>query len=294
MTYRSIIVLFTVLSLASFTPASEDPAYKAKLEAWHQKRINSLKEENGWLNLAGLFWLKEGDNTVGSVSDNKIVFPAGDQHIGNFQLKNGEVTFTPDAQAEVLMNGEKITATQTIFSDHSRNVPTLQHQSLRWVIIKRGDKYGVRLRDLESEQLKNFHGIERYPVNETYRVKAHLEKPATPTTVSIVNMIGQTSEQPLAGTLVFKLNGKTYRLDATGKGELFIVFGDATNKTETYGSGRFIYVEEPDAEGNTILDFNQAINPPCAFTPYATCPLPLKQNKLAIRIPAGEKRFGDH
>jgi len=294
MTYRSILVALTALSLASFTPASEDPAYKAKLESWHQKRVNSLKDENGWLNLAGLFWLKEGDNTVGSISDNKVVFPAGDKHIGTFQLKNGEVTFTPDANAEVLANGEKITSPQTIFSEGSKKVPTLQHKSLRWVVIKRGDKYGIRLRDLESEQLKSFHGIERYPVNEKYLVKAHLEKPATPTTVSIVNIIGQASDQPLAGTLVFKLDGKTYRLDATGEDKLFVVFGDGTNKTETYGSGRFIYADEPDAEGNTILDFNQAINPPCAFTPYATCPLPLKQNKLAVRIPAGEKRFGDH
>lgn len=294
MTYRSILVALTAWSLASFTPASEDPAYKAHIESWHQKRVNSLKDENGWLNLAGLFWLKEGDNTAGSISDNKVVFPAGNAHIGTFQLKNGEVTFIPDAKAEVLANGEKITAPQTIFSENSKKAPTLQHQSLRWVVIKRGDKYGIRLRDLESEQLKNFHGIERYPVNEKYRVKAHLEKPAIPTTVSIVNVLGQSSDQPLAGTLVFQLDGKTYRLDATGEDKLFVVFGDGTNKTETYGSGRFLYADEPDAEGNTVLDFNQAINPPCAFTPYATCPLPLKQNKLTVKIPAGEKRFGDH
>ncbi len=293
MTYRSILFAASSLLLASFRPVSDDPAYKTRLEEWHQKRVASLKREDGWLNLAGLFWLKEGENTVGRASDNKVVFPGGAAHLGTFKLQNDVVQFTPTADAVVTVDGQKATGTQTIFTADAKP-HTVQHESLKWVVIKRGDQYGIRLRDLESEQLKNFHGIERFAINEKYRVTARLEKPSTPKTVAITNVLGQTSDQPLAGTLVFELEGKTYRLDATGEEKLFIVFGDETNKKDTYGAGRFLYADQPSADGTTVLDFNQSINPPCAFTPYATCPLPPKQNKLAVRIPAGEKRFGDH
>ncbi|MFT4033559.1 MAG: DUF1684 domain-containing protein [Siphonobacter sp.] len=293
MVIRTVIALAAVAISLAFRPIEEDPAYKAKLEEWHQKRIASLKREDGWLNLAGLFWLEEGKNSTGSSPDNKIVFPKGSANIGSFELSQGKVTFIPSKDAVVTSNGEKIT-TPTVVFDPSAKPVTLQHNALKWVIIKRGDQYGIRLRDLESDQLKHFPGIERYPVNEAYRVKARLEKPTEPKTIAITNILGQTSNQPLAGTLVFDLSGKTYRLDATGEDKLFIVFGDATNGKETYGGGRFLYVDYPAADGTATVDFNQAVNPPCAFTPFATCPLPTKQNKLAVRIPAGEKKFGDH
>jgi uncharacterized protein (DUF1684 family) len=163
-------------------------------------------------------------------------------------------------------------------------------------VIKRGSRYAVRLRDLESPFLQEFKSIDRFPANEKYRVKAKLEKPVSDRTIPILDVTGQTSQQPLAGTLVFTLEGKTYRLDAVEEGadRLCILFGDATNSHDTYGSGRFLYADKPDQNGDVELDFNRAINPPCAFTPFATCPLPPKQNKLGVRITAGEKRYGNH
>ncbi|WP_420150780.1 DUF1684 domain-containing protein [Spirosoma sp.] len=280
------------------TRVSDSPSYKAQIEQWHQDRVNSLKSENGWLNLAGLFWLNEGKNSLGRGSDFDVPFPgaATSVKLGSFELQNGEVRFTPEEGAAVSVDGKTITEPIVAFSETGKP-PVLANGSLRWVVIKRGDKYGVRLRDLESSFLKEFHTINRYPVNENWRIKARLEAPTTPRTIPILNVLGQTTQTPLAGTLVFEKGGKTYRLDAVGEGEkLFILFGDATNSHDTYGSGRFLYADKPsiDSDNVTTLDFNQAINPPCAFTPYATCPLPPKQNKLAFAITAGEKRYGDH
>jgi uncharacterized protein (DUF1684 family) len=285
-----------LLAFASFLTTfffTVDPAYVRQLDEWHEKRVASLKREDGWLNLAGLFWLKEGDNTAGSVSDNSIVFPSGAAHTGVFHLENGIVSFTPATGTSVTTDGVALSGKTEIFSSEKKP-KTLQQGSLKWFIIKRGDRYGIRLRDLESENLKQFHGIERFPVAERYRVKARFEKPTEAKTIRITDIIGLVSDQPLAGTLAFELDGKTYRLDATGEGKLFVVFGDKTNGRESYGAGRFLYADQPGPDGTTVLDFNQAINPPCAFTPYATCPLPPVQNKLAVRIPAGEKNYGNH
>jgi hypothetical protein len=286
---------FLALVVSVGFQASDEP-YKAQIDEWHQKRINSLKSENGWLNLAGLFWLKEGQNTVGQGTGFDVSFPAGDAktNLGIVSLQNGEVRFTPAQGAAVSANGTLLTESTVIFAPSDKPL-TLAHNSLRWFIIKRGNQYGIRLRDLNSPLLKEFHGIDRFPVDESWRIKARLETPTAPKTIAITDVIGLTSQQPLVGTLVFDRDGKTYRLDAVGEGEkLFVIFGDATNAHDTYGAGRFLYADKPGSDGVTTLDFNQATNPPCAFTAYATCPLPPKQNKLALAITAGEKRFGDH
>lgn len=165
------------------------------------------------------------------------------------------------------------------------------YRSLRWTIIKRSERIGIRLRDLNSPAVKNFHDIATYPFRDSWRITATLHTEKVPATIPVTNVLGQTSDQKVAGRLVFKINNTEYSLDALEEGdELFIIFGDATNKKETYPSGRFLYAKKPAAGETTILDFNKAINPPCALTPYATCPLPPKQNRLAVAITAGEKR----
>ncbi len=275
---------------------ADEPSYKAHIEEWHQSRVSSLKSENGWLNLAGLYWLSEGKNSLGRGPDFDLAFPVANApaDLGLLYLEKGEVRFAPNAGAAVSVDGNPVTEPMVIFApDHKTTI--LANGSLRWFVIKRGDKYGVRLRDLDSPLLKEFHGIERYPVDETWRVKARLEAPSSPRTIPIVDVLGLTSQYPLAGTLVFERAGKTYRLDAAGEGpKLFILFGDQTNTHGTYGAGRFLYAEKAGPDGTTTLDFNQAINPPCAFTTFATCPLPPKQNKLVLAVTAGEKRYGDH
>ncbi|GAB4027547.1 DUF1684 domain-containing protein [Spirosoma koreense] len=275
---------------------ADGPSYKAQIDEWHQKRVNALKSDNGWLNLAGLFWLKEGENSLGRGSDFDLPFPVVSKptDLGALTLQNGEVRFELTSGAEVSANGKPVTESLVVFSAADKPI-TLGTGSLRWVIIKRGDKYGVRLRDLESPFLKEFQTVGRYPVDENWRIKAKLEQPTTPRTIPILNVLGQTTPTPLVGTLVFERAGKTYRLDAVGEEDkLFILFADATNAHDTYGAGRFLYADKAGPDGTTTLDFNQAINPPCAFTPYATCPLPPKQNKLALAVTAGEKRYGGH
>ncbi|ACT93419.1 DUF1684 domain-containing protein [Dyadobacter fermentans] len=272
--------------------AALDNTYEAELRDWHQKRIESLKAESGWLNLAGLFWLKEGKNTFGSAEENDILFPEGKSrpHLGEIVLEKDRITLKARPDAQIFADDQPVTALDLSSADKP---VTLKHGSLRWFVIKRGDRYAIRLRDLESEYLKGFTGIERYPVQESWRVKARFV-PTKGHTVSITDVTGRTDDQVSPGKLVFTVNGREYSLDAVGKPEsLFIIFADQTNKHETYGSGRFLYSSvEPD--GTAWLDFNKAINPPCAFSPYATCPLPPKQNKLALAVSAGEKRYGDH
>ncbi|MHA4739442.1 DUF1684 domain-containing protein [Dyadobacter sp. MSC1_007] len=285
-----ILGLAAGLFLVAFN--SHDDAYEEQLRQWHEKRIESLKAETGWLNLAGLFWLKEGTNTFGGAEKNDILFPADKSKpfLGEIVLHKDKVTLkaAPDAQ---IFNGDQ-QATELDILPEGKPV-TLKHGPLRWFIIKRGDKYAVRLRDLESEFLKGFTGIERYPVQDKWRVKAQFV-PTKGRTVSITDITGRTDDQVSPGKLVFTVDGKEYNLDAVGRPEnLFIIFADQTNKHETYGSGRFLYSSvEPD--GTAWLDFNKAINPPCAFSPYATCPLPPKQNKLTLAVSAGEKRYGEH
>lgn len=292
--------------LAGFRP--DDTAYREKLDGWHRQRIESLKAENGWLNLAGLFWLNEGANEAGADPGNELTFPAdrAPAQLGTFHLTNGVVRFDAAPGVVVLADGAPVLGPKTLFAPDGTKPVTLAHGSLRWFVINRGNRYAVRLRDLDSPLLKTFTGIDRFAVDESWRVKARLERPARPRTIPIVDVTGQTAQQPLMGTLVFDRNGQTYRLDAVGEGQgkLFILFGDATNAHDTYGAGRFLYadlprvdssgVDSPGSDGLITLDFNQAINPPCAFTPFATCPLPPKQNRLSVAIRAGEKRFGDH
>ncbi|CCH01405.1 protein of unknown function DUF1684 [Fibrella aestuarina BUZ 2] len=295
---RTFFWFWGLACLALIGFRSDEPTYRQRLDVWHQQRLESLRSETGWLNLAGLFWLKEGANEAGADLGNDLTFPAdrASAQLGTFRLVKGTVQFEAAPGATVLADGEPVLATKTIFSPDLTKPVTLSHGSLRWFVIKRGDRYAVRLRDLASPLLKAFTGIERFPADESWRVTAHLERPTAPRTIPILDVTGQTSQQPLAGTLVFEHQGKTYRLDAVREGDrkLFILFGDQTNTHDTYGSGRFLYADLPDEQGNVTLDFNQSINPPCAFTPFATCPLPPQQNRLATAVRAGEKRYGNH
>ncbi len=291
----------STIILAGFR-SDDDPTYREQLDQWHRQRVESLKSENGWLNLAGLFWLKEGANGAGADPGQDLTFPddKSPAKLGVFTLAKGVVQFEAAPEVVVRADGQPVLGTKTIFEPAQTKPATLSYGSLRWFVIKRGDRYAVRLRDLESPSLSEFKGVDLFPVDESFRVKARLERPDKPRTIPVLDITGQTDQKPLLGTLVFTLGGQTYRLDAVGEGrnKLFILFGDATNGHETYGSGRFLYADPPvdsaGSDGLTTLDFNQAINPPCAFTPFATCPIPPKQNRLTVPIRAGEKAYGNH
>ncbi|WP_435357204.1 DUF1684 domain-containing protein [Emticicia sp. SJ17W-69] len=285
--------ILCVSILFSFSVKSDDSDYEKEIKAWQQTRVENLKKENGWLNLAGLFWLEEGKNSFGASTDNKIVFPKNKskQFLGDFILEKGEVFVEPKADAEIFNDTQPVGKLKIYPAE--KNI-ILKHNSLRWFVIKRGERFAVRLRDLESPFLKEFHGIETFPIDEKWKVKAKFV-PSVGKKIPILDITGQTTLQDSPGSLVFTIAGKEYSLDALTEGEsLFILFGDKTNKIETYGSGRFLNAAKADAEGYTYLDFNKAYNPPCAFTPYATCPLPPKQNQLPFNLTAGEKNYGHH
>ncbi len=287
--------LFLFQSCSEKKPVIDQEAYKLEIDNWHLKRVADLKAENGWLNLAGLFWLKEGINSFGSDQKNDLVFPEGkiSRRAGFFVRKNGIVSMQVLPDVNIMADGKPVKDV-IIFHPDSTSNPKLEHGSLRWSVIKRNDLIGVRLRDLESKTAQEFQGVEYYAVNSDWRVDALMEQSDTAKRISITNVLGQTFEQTSPGMLVFSINEKEYRLDALEEGEeLFIIFGDSTNANETYPSGRYVYANKPDSTGRTILDFNKAYNPPCAFTAFATCPLPPKQNVLSLSVRAGEKKYND-
>lgn len=272
-------------------------AYKKEIDEWHSKRIENVSAPNGWLNLVGLYWLEPGINTFGSSSKNKIVFPEGTiaEEAGYFLVNGNQVDLYIRDGVTVTAEGEPLTR-KTIYRADSTPV-TVASGTLRWNIIKRDDKLGIRLRDDESVTQKKFTGIDRYPVDPQYKVEATFVNADSSRTIDVTNVLGQTHSQRSPGTLVFELHGKEHRLDVLegGKDEFFIIIADQTSGKETYGGGRFIYVKHPDADNHVTLDFNKAYNPPCVFTPFATCPLPPRQNVLDIAIQAGEKNYGaDH
>ncbi len=301
MTHKLLNTLLVLIIFLAFAGCQKEysekgsPEYIKEINDWHAKRIENLKKENGWLNLVGLFWLKEGDNTFGSDPSNDIVFPEGkaDRFIGKFVKRDSVISIVINDGVEVFYNGSPVKE-MLLVDDMHPNKTVLGHRTLRWFIINRyPNKYGVRLRDLEADLLKNFEGIERFPVNEDWKITAEFIPYNPPKELSIPTIIGTIEKELSPGKLKFDKDGKSYSLDVVNSGnKFFIVFADLTSGKETYGAGRFIYTSKPDSLGKVIIDFNKAYNPPCAFTKYATCPLPTKDNYLKIEVTAGEKNYG--
>ena len=281
--------------LFSFTAFSQQNLYEKEIATFRQIRIDSLQHENGYLNLSGLFWLKEGENTIGSDPKNDFNFPPehSDSFLGKIILNKGVVKFKSSKVNQVFSSGQPVTE-MIIFQD--KKVVVLEHKTLRWFIIKRGDKYALRLRDLDGEYVRNFKGITYFPLDPSWRIIAKFV-PTKGKQLHITDITGRTYLEDSPGVLHFSKGGKKFTLEAGGTmDEFFIVFGDLTNKKSTYGGGRFLYANAPDKDGNVILDFNKSLNPPCEFTPFATCPLPTKENKMNVEVGAGEKstRFSKH
>jgi uncharacterized protein len=269
------------------------PDYKTQIEQWRERRVAALTSDSGWLTVAGLFWLKEGKNTVGAGPGNDIVLPKGSAPdvVGSFDFQNGVTTFETSPAQGVTVNGKAV-ASAALKPDTSGNPDIIQVRALTMFVIERGTRFGIRLKDRNSEMRKKFTGIKYFPIDPSYRVNAKFVPYNPPKMIPVPNILGDTSEEPSPGYVEFKLHGHDCRLDpVTEDGELFFIFKDLTSGKETYPPGRFLYTEMPK-DGDVILDFNKAYNPPCAFTPYATCPLPPAENHLPIPIKAGELRYG--
>jgi uncharacterized protein (DUF1684 family) len=255
--------------------------YESEILEWRHKRVAELTAEGGWLSLAGLFWLHDGANSFGKGDSNEIPLPDGPARAGVFEFHAGKVA--------VSMNG----APRRELKPDAGEAVRVGRLSL--FVIKRGDKYGIRVKDPESEARRHFHGFEYFPISEEYRITAQWV--AEPRQIPILNVLGQTEPSPSPGHAVFRLYGQEFKLypilEEPDARELFFIFKDQTSGKETYPAGRFFYSAMP-RDGKVVLDFNKAYNPPCAFTPYATCPLPPPENRLAVRIEAGERKYGNH
>jgi uncharacterized protein (DUF1684 family) len=275
------------------TPRPDAASYAKEIESWRAQRLDELKSEGGWLSLIGLFWLNEGRNTFGSDGANDIVLPKGKvpPRAGAFVLTNGVVTFESDIENGFTVD-DKPADSLRLKTDADGKPTLLRLRSLTFQFIRRGEKIGLRVKDRENPDRVNFGGLDFYSPDLNWRVDARFERYNPPKSMPIMNVLGMESGETSPGAIVFEVNGKTYRLDAmTEKGEpkLFMIFADATSGKETYGAGRYLYVDPPDASDRVVIDFNKSHSPPCAFTNYATCPLPPRQNILPVAIEAGEK-----
>jgi uncharacterized protein (DUF1684 family) len=268
--------------------------HRAEIEAWHARRVESLKQPDSWFSLAGLYWLEAGPNSFGSDSSNNLVFPPSAPHtIGSFVRTGNAVEMIVVAGVSVTHNGQQV-STLEMTSDNPRQPITVQLGSYQWFVIEREGRIGIRLRDTASPAIAAFDGIEMFSVSVDWRIPARFDRYEPPEMIRIPNIIGTVSVQPSPGAVVFAVDGEEMRLDVTGdpNGDRFsIVYGDRTNANETYGGGRFLTVNAPDDRGRMFIDFNKSTNPPCAFTEFATCPLPPRQNHLPVRIEAGEKAY---
>ena len=284
---RALILALALIAVD--TPAS----YRAEIERYRSDRLAELTAPDGWLAVAGLFWLHDGANSAGSEPGSDVRLPPrAPRAIGVFTLKDGRITFAAEPSAGVTAAGAPVTSFTLEPQRGDKSAITVAGVTL--FAIRRGNRLGLRMLDPESTPRKNFRGLTYFPLTPAYHVRARFVPYEKPRTVPVPNVLGMLVPMESPGYVEFALNGRTYRLEPvyeTSKREdLFFIFKDLTSRSETYEAGRFLHAPLPSA-GFVDLDFNRAYNPPCAFTPFATCPLPIKENQLDVRIPAGELRF---
>ncbi|MEZ5007155.1 MAG: DUF1684 domain-containing protein [Chitinophagales bacterium] len=293
---KNIIYIFIGLALFGCRDNSKEfpENYLDDLEAWKGERDVKLRAEDGYVNLVGLYWLQEGENTIGSDTSNNVVFPAGaSSRIGSVFLKDHEVVFECADDVEVVVDSFCLNG-GVIYSEKDSVQTILTHGHYDWHIIERAGNYGIRLRDLNHPKTQEPLNMAYFHVSKDWIITAKYELFETPKTIKIDNIVGFNFDENIEGKLTFELDGQSYTLLPSVDDEgMFIMFADGTSGETTYGSGRYLMASLPDEEGNVILDFNKAYNPPCAFTEYATCPLPPRENILEVNIEAGEKRFGE-
>ena len=274
-------------------PMSADET--AAVEAWRAKRLASLQAPTGWLTLVGLEWLAEGANRLGSAADADVTFPAkAPANLGTITRHGESLTLEPAPGSDLTVGGKPVAGAVPLTSDAAGEPTTVAWGPISFYVIQRGDRWAVRIKDSESPVRTGFRGLENYPLRADWRIVAHFEPAPPGTTLGVPNILGMVEESASPGSVVFTRDGHEVRLQAIdeGDGRLFLVFGDSTNGKGTYGGGRFVYADPPvPGESTVVVDFNRAYNPPCVFTPYATCPLPPKVNWLPVRVEAGEKAY---
>ena len=291
-----LVALLPALLAATAARAAVDAASEqAAVAQWRAQRVQSLTGDGGWLTLAGLLWLSEGSNTFGRAPGNALVLEhrALAEHAGTFEVSGTRVRFRSAPGAHVTYAGQAVEELE--LSSDAHGEPTeLASGPLRFFVIERGGRLALRVRDLDNPHRKNFRGLEYFPVDPAWALEARFEPYQPARHLKIVNVLGMELEVLSPGAVVFEKDGREWRLDTVleepDARELFIMFADATSGRESYGGGRFLYIPLPVGE-RAQVDFNKSENPPCALNDFATCPLPPPQNRLTLRIAAGEESY---
>lgn len=260
-------------------------------------RLANLQKPDGWLSLVGLHWLKPGNSFVGSSATKGVRLAVGPEELGLIRLeRNGTVTFRATAGAGVTYDGKPAEAgTRRLVTDAEGGTPTVvgfNQGDASFIVIKRGENYGLRVRDALAPTRARFPGLAYFDINPAFRFDARFEAHPPGQTIPIVNVLGIEEAMANPGVVVFQKDAVEYRLEAVdeGDGRLFLIFADRTSGHESYAAARFLYADQPRDGGTTVVDFNRAYNPPCAFTEFSTCPMPPPSNRLDLRIEAGEKK----
>lgn len=266
--------------------------YPAPVEEWQEYRIGVLTEPTGWLRMIDLIWLDEDENSFGSSANADIRFPDGSipGYAGTFTLDDGSVIMNVADGVEITHDGTPVNDFLLFDPDREEN-PNVKHGPLEWFVDQRGDQLGIRIYSMDTPKADAFDGFPRFPVEEKWYRKARFIPAEEGKTIRIVNVLGEEIDRPSPGSVEFTIDGERYSLDAfETRSGLFLMMSDLTNQTETYQAGRYMIIDPPDENGNTVIDFNKAYNPPCAFNKFTTCQLPPPQNRLDVAITAGEKR----
>jgi uncharacterized protein len=274
---------------------AERNAYQKEIEAIRAERLEKLQAPTGWLSLVGLHWIEEGTTRVGRGDDNGTKITVGPQRIGMLTLtKGGKVTLQIERDAEITIDGNPAKGGVKLIPD-SEGEPTVvgfNKGDASFTVIKRAGRYGLRVKNVLAATRTQFKGLEYFDLNSNLRIEAEFVPHESAKTIQIMNVLGMVEPMANPGQLVFTKDGKEFRIEAVdeGDGRLFIIFADRTSGRESYAAARFVYAVNPGGPGKTIIDFNKAYNPPCAFTAFSTCPTPPPSNRLDLRVDAGEKK----
>ena len=281
----------TLIVLLSLLVAGSD-AYLQEMAEWRQAREERLKAETGWLTVVGLHWLQEGENTVGSSPASAVRLPPpAPPSVGVIRVAGRKAEFVPRNGVRVTSKGKPVD--RLVLDEET----PIELGSITFFVIERASRIGVRVRDANARARREFGGLSWYEADPRWRLRARFVAPAASRTIPIATIVGDRIDLDSAGELVFTVDGRQLRMealyDSPERNELYIMFKDRTNGRTTYGAGRYMYLPLP-VNGMVDLDFNKAYNPPCAYTDYATCPLPPRQNWLPVPIDAGEKVYEAH
>jgi uncharacterized protein len=285
-----------IAATAAGVPGEELTAtgHAAEIHAWQQERLQRLLAEDGWLSLVGLHWLKPGVNSFGSGAGSgiRLAVPGIPEYAGILDLSGRGVILRANRGVRIAVDGRSVRQAR-LRPDDQKDPSVIELDRLRMTLIRRGERLGLRVKDPESSMRKEFAGLEYFPVDPYYRVRAQFVSYPQQKKFEVADATGGTQVMISPGYATFELNGQSMRLEPALEGDrLFFIFRDATSGKETYGAGRYLYTDLPK-DGGLVIDFNQAYNPPCAFTPYATCPLPPRQNHLPVAVRAGELQYAN-